>query len=167
MAAGPTFEPIATTTTSTTTTSISFTSIPSSYTDLCVVFSNFGITQGGSAGRLRFNSDTGSNYSNTVVVGTGGNPITGRETNTTSIRIMGSQIGPATNETYWIHIPQYKNTSWYKGVFVRTGSIQDNHVLTGLWRSTSAITSMSFITYNGTDTFVAGVTATLYGIAAA
>ena len=52
-----TMTPIATLTLSSASTSVTFTNIPQGYTDLVLVCGNLGMSAGGSAGRLRFNSD--------------------------------------------------------------------------------------------------------------
>ena len=70
MAAGSTYTPIATTTLGSAATSYTFTSIPSTYTDLVLVgnlssSSNTNIS-------IRIYSDSGTNYSNTYLTGVNG-----------------------------------------------------------------------------------------------
>ena len=150
------------------TTSISFNSIPSGYTDLIIV-SNNGMNQLGSAIRLQCNSDTGSNYSDTFLYGTGSAAGSSRESNQTSIRVIGAATGPnnALTDTVTIHIQNYSNATTYKTVLSRGSSgPKEVYAIVGTWRNTSAITSLTLLSYNGTDTIIAGSTFTLYGIAA-
>ena len=65
MAAGATYTPIATQTPGSNTASISFSSIPGTYTDLVLVIDNAFTASGGYSYSLSFNDDTASNYSNT------------------------------------------------------------------------------------------------------
>jgi hypothetical protein len=170
MPAGTTYEPIATTTLASDQLSVTFSSISSSYTDLVLVCGSFGMNAGGSAGRLRFNGDTGSNYSSTWLYGTGSAYGSGRDSNQTSMRVIGANQGPGTsnNDNYIFHIMGYSRTNINKSVVVRGNApAGETYLITGLWRSTSAINSITIISYNGTDQFKTGSTFTLYGIAAA
>ena len=81
MAAGATYTPIATQTTSGSTGAVTFSSIPQTYTDLVVVINTS--LSGLCNSLLQFNGDTGSNYSGTVIGGSGSAPITGRGSNLT------------------------------------------------------------------------------------
>jgi hypothetical protein len=67
MAAGATYEPIATTTLGTATSSFTFSSIPATYTDLRLVIG----WVSGTNPRIRFNSDTATSYSQTAMYGDG------------------------------------------------------------------------------------------------
>jgi hypothetical protein len=65
-----TYEPIASTTLGTASGTISFDSIAATWTDLVLVL-NFGVATAGPTIRLRFNDDSGSNYSYTYLGGNG------------------------------------------------------------------------------------------------
>jgi hypothetical protein len=165
MAAGATYEPIATTTLGSATASYTFSSISGSYTDLVCVF-NGAITAGPDDLRIRFNSDTASNYSDTLLRGDGSATLSARESNVTNIS-YNAYIGTGDGSTVGIfNIMNYSNTTTYKTVLSR-GSLAANFVnaTVGLWRNTAAITSMTLIA--GSSTFKIGSTFTLYGIAAA
>ena len=166
-----TYEPIATTTLGSAVTTVTFSSISSAYTDIVLVCGNLGMSAGGSAGRLRFNSDTGSNYSGTWLYGTGSTAGSSKDSSQTSTRIIGANIGPtsgANNDTYIFQIQNYSNTTTYKTVVGRGNApANETYAIVGLWRSTSAISSVDIISYNGSDTFRIGSTFTLYGIKAA
>ena len=157
-----TYTPIATNTLGSATSTVTFSSIPSTYTDLRIVYAT---TASGDAGNyLRFNSDTGSNYSRTGLYGNGSSAGSNRDTNATGIYGPFTMSSAITSNT--IDIMNYSNTTTNKTCLVRAGAA-NNSTLTsvGLWRSTSAITSIS-ITCDGAN-FVAGSTFTLLGIKAA
>jgi hypothetical protein len=167
-----TYEPIIRYTLPSNTTSITLGSggqgtIPSTYTDLVLVIGNFGMDSGGSATRLKFNGDSGSNYSATWLVGTGSTAASSRDSSQTSMRIMGAAVGPSTTniDTAILNIPNYTSTNVYKNVLMRGSAATEAYSLTGLWRNTAAITSITLESYNGTHNILAGSTFTLYGIA--
>ena len=171
MAAGATYEPIATTTLGSNQNDIIFSSIPSTYTDLVIVFTgkstNAGTTSNGM--RCRVNSDTGSNYSTTYLNGDGSSASSSRATSTAYFEV--GEIAQTDNTSPTVAIIQvmnYANTSTYKTILAR---INTASVITqasvSLWRSTSAINSVTISRDFGTNQIKAGSTATLYGIAAA
>ena len=167
MAAGRTYTPIATTTISgTTTNSITFSSISGSYTDLILIFSG-GVISGGQ-GRIQFNSDTGTNYSRTVLKGDGTTASSGRNTNSDRIDFaQAGQFNDGISTNVIVNIMNYSNTTTYKTILSRfnsIGSIPEVNAEIGLWRNISAITSIKFYT---DVNFNSGSTFTLYGIAAA
>jgi len=166
MAAGSTYTPIATATLSSAG-YFSFSSIPSTYTDLVLVL-NAGFTLATADVIVQFNSDTGSNYSQTYMRGNGSTAISGRVSSNTLIYLdySGGSVANTINRVYTAHIMNYSNTTTYKSLFFGANSATDwreQHV--GLWRSTSAINSILVATNGGN--MVAGSTATLYGITAA
>jgi len=162
MAAGPTYEPIATTTVSgTSTNSVTFSSIPATYTDLIIVAN--GAESADQYMAMRFNSDTGSNYSDTFLSGSGSAATSSRNTSQTFGR-----FGSGTVTGRWASIVQinnYSNSTTYKTWLWRSNL---DYVTGGasLWRSTSAITSVTLLTTTS-DYFISGSTFTLYGIKAA
>jgi hypothetical protein len=169
MAAGSTYTPIATQTLSTTATTVSFSSIAGSYTDL-VLIAVMKTTGTNFQPILRYNSDTGSNYSSTTVWGDGSTAGSNRHTSQNGIYANpGSGIGTAGQFMPWIiNIMNYANTTTYKTSverFNNTPSIVNAGV--GLWRNTAAITTVSLTAEAGSNDFQSGSTFTLYGIAAA
>jgi hypothetical protein len=161
-----TYEPIATTTLAAINTVITFSTIPSTYTDLKLVLVSTG-TASNQSRFLRINGDTATNYSYTYINGNGTTAASARATSTTNIDPT-QAIGTSTT------IPQI----WTFELFSYAGStnksvlfshIADNNgtgeILNGvgLWRSTSAITSLT-IGMSGTGSMAIGTTATLYGI---
>jgi len=86
MAAGPTYEPIATTTLGTAQPTVTFSSIASTYTDLVIVAQL--TTAAPTNMRIRFNGDTTANYSNTTVTGNGSTATSVRETGTMQVVVL-------------------------------------------------------------------------------
>ena len=169
MAAGPTYEPIATTTLSTSTATVTFSSISSSYTDLLII-ANVKQTTSNNGLRFRFNSDTGTNYSSTYVYGNGSSAISGRESSISSGYAVYTSSNTSLEMMAQFHIFNYANNTTYKttiGRGARASEMADATV--SLWRSTSAITSISLAAGAGfpTNNFDTGSTFTLYGIKAA
>jgi hypothetical protein len=165
-----TYEPIATTTVSTATHPVTFSSIPSTYTDLVIVVSPIG-TAGNYDLAVRYNSDTGTNYSWTGILFNADNSgavTSGRGSNTTSIP-ANTNVATVTPYPVVIHINDYANTTTYKTSVSRvTRETYANAETIGMWRSTSAINEVSLIlSGGGSTTFKAGTVITLFGIKAA
>lgn len=144
---------------------INFTSVPQTYTDLILIM-NTGIAGSGGSMYVRFNGDSGANYSQTILRGSG--------SAVTSTRYSGSLIyldynGPtlgSASSNYIVQLNNYSNTTTNKTVLVRTnatigsGTGVEAHV--GVWRTNSAITSLSIGPTGGA--IFGGSTFTLYGI---
>jgi len=155
-----TYTPIATQTLGSSASSVTFTSIPATYTDLIIVLA--GTSSANISYKLQFNGDTGSNYSNTFLYGDGSSAISGRSSSQTSIGGMGRTGTSQGNGV--IQVMNYSNTTTNKTTIGR-GSLASQLVIStvGLWRSTSAITSINLAPESGT--IDAGSTFSLYGIA--
>ena len=163
MAAGATYEPIATQTLGSNTTEITFSSIPATYTDLVLIFNTKFVTA--QSLTIRLNSDTGSNYSNTQLYGTGTSALSTRNTGNAYMFLAAISTEWSTNI---LNFMNYSNATTNKTVLVRQSpGNTDVAANIGLWRSTAAITSISVQAYTTTTNFVTGSTFTLYGIAAA
>lgn len=165
MAAGSTYSTIATTTLASAAASYTFSSIPSTYTDLIVVM-NGQIASGGNDSVLyQFNGDTATNYSGTSIYGTGSGTGSDRATNTANY--VAGRMSSAANSTSIFQVQNYANTTTYKTSLARA-SVPDAIVLAyvGLWRSTAAINSIKLYTASAVN-FNVGTTFTLYGILAA
>jgi hypothetical protein len=156
-----TYDKIATTTLGSPASSITFSSITSAYTDLRIVWT--GAVNTNAVLRTYFNSDTGTNYSTTRLVGDGSSASSARFTSTndaiisrglgTGICLVATDIFSYAGSTYKTLLSQASedaNGSGYSSVFVN------------LWRSTSAINAISI--YVSGATMNTGTTATLYGI---
>ena len=159
-----TYEPIATTTLGSAVTSFTFSSIPSTYTDLILVAD---MSSGGTNAypSVRLNGDTASNYSRTYINGNGGSASSSRNTETWWT-VFGNQLA-ASRTNFIMQIMNYSNTTTYKSALSRkndTAGVMGATV--HLWRSTAAINSVQIGTQTS-DTFSVGTTFTLYGIKAA
>lgn len=164
MPAGSTYSTIATTTLGSAASSYTFSSIPSTYKDLVLIRSG-GVSSPDEIA-LRFNGDTGSNYSYTQMSGYNGGTAVSRASNQTMAR-GGAAWTTSANNTIW-NILNYSNTSTFKTFLQRYNDAGDPTVGASvlLWRSTTAINSVQILTSTGQN-FTAGTTFTLYGITAA
>ena len=166
MAAGSTYTPIATTTLVSTATSFTFSSISSSYTDLvlvCTYFKSATNTLG-----IQVNGDTTTKYSQTTLFGDGTTAYSLRESAADTWYPMdGSSVSTSNPNIYIANFQNYSNTTTYKTMIGRGGVASNaTGADVGLWRSTSAINSITINT-RGIGTINANTTFTLYGIAAA
>jgi len=166
MAAGNTYEAIATTTLSSTATNITFSSIPATYTDLIIV----GTFSFNSSDRafIWFNGDTGTNYSQTFLYGNGTSALSARDSNYGAAYIDNvASAGSGDNNLSIMHFMNYANTTTYKTTLIRTNHIQqDVSAEVMLWRSTAAINQIAFRGGSG-GSFAIGSVFSLYGIKAA
>jgi hypothetical protein len=161
-----TYEPIATQTLGSTAASVTFSSIPSTYTDLVLICngtasSNTGLT-------MRFNGDTSTNYSMTVLEGSGSTALSERQTSVSQARFVWNSLWNTTTPgTVILNIMNYANTTTFKTVLWRS-STASNYVEAGvnLWRKTPEAISSFLIQTTGAN-IAAGSTFTLYGIKAA
>ena len=148
---------------------ITFSSIPATYTDLCILTS-FRFDQSGDNGLyFQFNADTGNNYSRLYLYGDGSSATSG--SSSAQARGMGG-IGArstATASTFGnslCYIPNYtaavnKSVS-VDGVNENNATAADAMFWASLWSDTSAITSIKLFPSSGN--IVQYSTATLYGI---
>jgi hypothetical protein len=170
MAAGSTYTPIATQTLSSAQSSVTFSSISGSYTDLVLVCAWKAATTNNSTILLTFNGvGSGGVYSGTQLYGNGSTVGSARNTNADFISIARAVGAPAVigdTGTYIINCQNYSNTTTFKSVLARASSADSGtEADVGLWRSTSAITSITL--QADTSGIAIGSTFTLYGILAA
>jgi hypothetical protein len=157
-----TYTPIATTTLGSSTSSYTFSSIPSTYTDL-VLIANL-LPESSARVRFRVDGDTGSNYSYTVLTGDGSTATSGRFSST-YIDLFWANL-PSGWSNYIFNFQNYSNTTTFKTILTRGNSpAVETFANVGLWRSTSAIDSIEI--FSSVGTFATGSTFTLYGIKAA
>ena len=161
-----TYDPIASTTLSSAATSITFSSITSSYTDLRVIFTGT-TTLSGETLYYRFNSDSGSNYSVTQLWADGSTYGSRRLTSATQLSTTyGYSLVDTNPQMITFDVFSYAgstNKTTLGGHFGDNNGAGGVDQTVGLWRSTSAITSI-FMFASGGTTFKAGTTATLYGV---
>ena len=164
-----TYTPIATTTLGSSTATVTFSSIAGTYTDL-VLICNIAQAAGNNSLRIRYNSDTGTNYSRTYLLGNGSTASSGRTTSDVS-GYLSETTGSTTLEFAVVaHIMNYSNTTTYKTHISRSNRASSSvDAVVGLWQSTSAITRIDLAMGGSfpTNNFATGSTFTLYGIAAA
>lgn len=174
-AAGADFESIATVTVgSGGASSIEFTSIPGTYQHLQVRFllRNTWATNKREEVRLRLNSDTGSNYARHGLEGDGSGASAFGSASTTSMGagvLGGDGLTASAFSAGVIDILDYASTSKTKTVRGLTGVDGNGEgwlwMRSGLWNSTSAITTITLSSDNG-QTIKQHSTAALYGIKA-
>lgn len=150
--------------------SISFAGIPSGYKHLQLRATMLGSTTGVDAPYIRYNGDTGSNYTLHTLLGEGTTARAQAVTSTSSINIGGFWFGLVGSypSVSVIDILDYANTSKYKTTRTLTG--QDNNATygsvglgSGLWQNTSAINSLT-IYLSGSTTFSQHSSFALYGV---
>lgn len=163
-----TYTPIATATGTGSASSVTFSSVPSTYTDLVLVCNV--IVASSASVQVQFNSDTGANYSYTVLDGDGATASSNRQTNTSGIQLAGwsSNLGSSTNPSPIIcHINNYSNTTTFKSALIRStangASSSSVDAFAGTWRNTAAI---STVRVTSGANFTTASTFTLYGIKA-
>ena len=161
-----TYEKIATNTLSSAAATVTFSSISGTYTDLVLVMNIVPESNaGGQNCLLRFNGDTGSNYSFTWLLGSGTITESERRSNQTSIGRIDFYTTTVPT-TAIVSINNYANTTTYKTTLARS-SVADaaTRANVGLWRNTAAINEIIILIDSGN--FGVGATFTLYGIKAA
>lgn len=153
-------------------TSVSFTSIPSTYTHL-QIRSSFTTSTAGQVISVRLNSDTGSNYLLHSLIGNGSAASVNVATSQPYATIFGRLVGTfTTNPTVVVtDILDYINTNKNKtlrslGGADNNGSGEVNFI-SSLWLNTAAVTSIEISPYNGAVKFNEYSHFALYGIKAA
>ena len=160
-----TYTPIASQTLGSSTASVTFSSIPSTYTDLVLVITPIYVTSGSDVD-IQFNNDTGTNYSRTQLGGNGSGAVSVRESSASKFRLTYS-ANVTTTYAYnaIVNFMNYSNTSTYKTALSRGNNASNGvEAEVGLWRSTAAITTINVAS---SGTFNTGSTFTLFGIKAA
>lgn len=164
-----TYYPIATQTLGSAAASVTFSSIPSTYTDLMLIM-DFSLTTANDSVFLRFNTDTSTAYSNTTISGNGTSAISGRDTSSIyGIRLSAYNTAQSasTRQANITQIQNYANTTTYKTLLNRYSSTGGTETVVGLWRDTPAAINQIVLRFSGSSNFETGSTFTLYGIKAA
>jgi hypothetical protein len=167
-----TYEPISTQTASGSASTITFSSIPATYTDLVLV-ANIAAASGSFGSLIQFNSDTTTNYGQTVLYGDGASAASVRSASGSSINLnyYGDATTVALAQTIIINIMNYANTTTYKTFISRAGNADGTYAglsaIVGLWKKApEAINSITIKTVSGGN-YSSTSTFTLYGIKAA
>jgi hypothetical protein len=154
--------------------SVVFAGIPTGYKHLQIRFISRSDYAGYADGiKFQFNGDTGSNYSDHSLYGNGSSAGSSADVSAAYIRTY--QIAAANSVTNafgggFIDILDYANVSKYKTSSMLTafdnnyaGGGGEINLTSGLWMSTSAITSIKFMVTNGTN-FAEYSSFALYGV---
>jgi hypothetical protein len=145
------------------TTTVTFSSIPGTYTDLILILSTLSASGGNT--HMRFNGDSTSLYSETRLTGNGTSATSSRDLNTSLHYIAEANANSTTPSTGIVHIMDYANTTTFKSSVGRGGNAsQQLNAKAYLYRSTNAITSI--VLTQDTANYTSGTTMKLYGIQA-
>jgi hypothetical protein len=155
--------------------SVTFSSIPATYTDLVVRTScrSDGTGGGNNQTSITLNGDTATNYSDIFLRGTGAAAASGSDT---SVDNTNNRVGTLENHTYTAntfdnceyYIPNYAGTA--KKPLSAFGVTENNattayiYATSALWQGTAAITSLKIAPYAAAGGFLSGSSFYLYGI---
>ena len=167
-----TYEPIATTTLGSATNKITLSSIPSTYTDLRLVFVAARGEAASGAGLITYNnSGLGTTlYSQSEINGNGSAAASGRSTSQgylVASRVAGGGFTDTNPALFTMDIFSYSGSTNKTCLMTKqqdnngSGAVAYN---VGLWSSTSAINRIDIQADGGAGTFAIGSTLTLYGI---
>jgi hypothetical protein len=154
-----TYEPIATTTLGSNAGSVTFSSVPSTYTDIIAICSIK--LSGGSTIYTQVNADNGNNYSSTGLNGEASVASSSRNSNINS-PLFGYSGNTTNFSTCIIQYMNYANTSINKTILGRGSATDYVTARVALWRNTAAINEIKIL-----GSFATGSTFTIYGIKAA
>ena len=154
--------------------SIDFTSIPSGYQHLQIRgilrTTETGATYDGNLVRMRFNGDTGSNYTMHSIVGYGDGIFADAAANVAYMEFARTAINGNSSSMFAVAVADildYKDTNKYKTMRTLSGVDLNGggrvYLSSNLWRSTSAITDIK-IYPSSTFSFVQYTQFALYGI---
>jgi hypothetical protein len=160
-----TYEPIQSYTLGSAAATITFSSIPATYTDLRIVIT--GTIIAGNVYRIQYNGDTGSNYSITILEANGSTVASNRSTGGTSI-LAGFTYGGSDTIPQFVSYDVFSYAGSTFKTALATASVDQNGSgsitrVVGLWRNTAAITSIAITTSSGGNV-PSATSATLYGI---
>jgi hypothetical protein len=156
----PTYDLISTNTLAASTSGVVLSSIPATYRDLILIVT-YGAVNGTQLA-LRFNGDTGTNYSR--VYGEYIYSSVGQASDTGNYGYVGAYDGgPA---TLICHIMDYATTDKHKSFLARGDSSTATKMTALRWANTAAITSISVSTPANPVDMPAGTTINLYGVIA-
>ena len=152
------------------TSSVSFTSIPSTYTHLQIRYLSRSANAGDSTTFMRINSDTGNNYSTHRLSGNGSTASSEGQSSVSFVELPRTAYGATGSNVFGggvIDILDYSNTNKYKTVRVLGGCDENGsgavNLVSGLLLSSSAITAVNFFPTGGAN-MAQYTTFALYGI---
>lgn len=151
--------------------SVTFSSIPATYTDLKLVAlarTAWG-TDTNDQFRMQLNGDTGANYTYSQITGTGSVVDPGYATTTFIINPQTNTSAMTTSifASHEVYIPNYSGstnkTLSSDNVSEQNNTLSYASLYAGFWSNTAAINSMTLFTFRGSG-FVSGSSFYLYGI---
>lgn len=158
---------------STSAASVTFSSIPSTYTDL-VVRMSVRSTRAANSNQMEFtlNGDSNTVYSITYMDGIGSSVTSSRISNGVNIyagSLAAQNVTANTFNNTQIYIPSYtasqnKPMSVFNAYENNSTSTNQVAAIAGLYRSTTAISSITFTSGSGSFSYEAGSSFRLYGI---
>ena len=162
--ATPTYTPLATVTADGSTDSYDFTSIPSTYRDLILVFSG-GVTTGIDDLMLRLNNDsTSSIYSYVVMEGNGSSASSFTDTRNNLTLTAGTNIGTG-QSTIIVQIMDYSASDKHTTVLSRHNNTSaEVNAFAGRWANTAVVNQVNV--FAPAYDFSSGTTISLYGVKA-
>jgi len=148
--------------------SYTFTSIPTTYSDLVMVI-NGGLSAVNQSFRFQVGNgsvDTGNNYSYTYVAGNGSSASSSRQANSNGFNVfhVSGQSDTNIKNNVILNFQNYSNTTTNKTILCRGNSDLETAATVALWRNTAAINTILVGTTSGN--LVAGTTISIYGVAA-
>lgn len=163
-----TYEPIVSTTISTTTNTVTFSSLPQTYTDLRLVVT--GGTTPASNVFLYANNDTGANYRQVRLSSTnGGTPSTTASSYNHVYLTITAAMSDTTTVSRIVDIFSYTNNKPKNFLVNETNKLPSGGNVTysaSQWTNTSAINRLD-LTVGGSNSFTTGTVISIYGIQAA
>lgn len=151
--------------------SVTFSNIPQNYQTLYIKTSTR-LDQASTSMGMRFNNDSGTNYSYRRLYGNGSTVASGQATGQTTLYVCdstGTDMTASTFSNIDILVPAY-NLSLNKivsaeGVTENNATLSYSPLSSTLWNSTAAISSITILMWSaGAGNFVSGSTFSLYGI---
>jgi hypothetical protein len=144
--------------------SITFASIPATYRDLILVIN--GSTTGNADYGLRFNGDSGANYSFVYMGGNGSSAASG--SNTANQIVLDAYFWRSSEiSTNIAQVMDYSATDKHKTVLSRNNVAGGGvDAFASRWANTAAITSVEVFIATGGQSFATGTTLSLYGVIA-
>jgi hypothetical protein len=152
--------------------SVTFSSIPSTYTDLKLVVSARSSFSSGEGILMQFNGSSAANYTYRQLYGGGssaGSYTPGTAQTSCLVGTMGgTNFTASTFDSVEIYVPNYtsgNNKSFSVDSVAENNSATVNQIdlIAGLWSQTAAITSISLFSYNAAN-FVINSSFYLYGV---
>ena len=163
-----TYEKIQSTTLGSATSSITFSSIPSTYTDLRLVLTAT-VSSAGQAMRIRLNGDTGVNYSFSGIAGDGGGASAyGTDYGFINCDALTSGNSTTIPSLYTLDFFSYAGSTKKTNLMTYSGDRNGSGFTAGhvnFWNNSAAINTI--LIYVAVGNLNVGTSATLYGIKAA